>query len=170
MEGSNCWGYGCRTQHSYPRSRWITWRRPEVKFGRNVVKEKKNKKKNYQMRTKSPNKWELVLCWTCLEICLELPKSRYLISYKAIWWINSKVPEGSIITSKNNSVARESSRVSILKSRLNSTSHSACTSEVRDIFVRQTHVPNDRWCARAFFNLDTAAIQWRRPSVILQLI
>ena len=91
------------------------------------------------------------LCWTCLEICLELPKSRYLISYRAIWWINSKVPEGSMITSENNSVARESSRVIILKSRLNSTGHSACTSEVRDIFDRQTHVPNDWWqlmCSR----------------------
>ena len=30
-------------------------------------------------------------CWTCLETCLELPKSHYLISYIAIWWINSKV-------------------------------------------------------------------------------
>ena len=38
-EGSNYWGYGYKTQHSYPRSRLITWRRPEVKFGRNVVKE-----------------------------------------------------------------------------------------------------------------------------------
>ena len=91
------------------------------------------------------------LCWTCLETCLELPKSRYLISYIAIWWINSKVPEGSMITSENNSVARESSRVIILKSRLNSTGHSACTSEVRDIFDRKTHVPNDWWqlmCSR----------------------
>ena len=85
------------------------------------------------------------LCWTCLETCLELPKSRYLISYIEIWWINSKVPEGSMITSENNSVARESSCVIILKSRLNSTGHSAFTSEVRDIFDRQTHVPNDWW-------------------------
>ena len=43
-----------------------------------------------------------------------------------------------MITSENNSVARESSRVIILKSRLNSTGHSACTNEVRDIFDRQT--------------------------------
>ena len=50
-----------------------------------------------------------------------------------------------MITSENNSVARESSRMIILKSRLNSTGHSACTSEVRDIFDRQTHVPDD-WC------------------------
>ena len=79
------------------------------------------------------------------------PKSRYLISYITISWINSKVPEGSMITNENNSVARASSRVIILKSRLNSTGHSACASEVRDIFDRQTHVPNDRWqlmCSR----------------------
>ena len=46
MEGSNYWRYGYKTQHSYPRSRLITWRRPEVKFGRNVVKKKQHK--NYQ--------------------------------------------------------------------------------------------------------------------------
>ena len=57
----------------------------------------------------------------------------------------SKIPEGSVITSENNSVARESSRVIILKSRSNSTGHSTCTSEVRDIFHRQTHVINDWW-------------------------
>ena len=51
--------------------------------------------------------------------------------------------EGSMITSENSSAAHESPRVIILKSRLNSTGHSACTSEVRDIFDRQTHVPND---------------------------
>ena len=45
---------------------------------------------------------------------------------------------GSIITSENSSA-----RVIILKSRLNSTGHSACTSEVRDILDRQTHEPND---------------------------
>ena len=67
----------------------------------------------------------LDLCWTCLETCLVLPKSRYLISYIEIWWINSKVPEGSVITSENNSLAYESSCVIILKSRLNSTGHSA---------------------------------------------
>ena len=65
--------------------------------------------------------------------------------YIAIWWINSKVPEGSMITSENSSVARESSHVIILKSRLNSTGHSAFTSEVRKMFDRQTHVPNDWW-------------------------
>ena len=65
--------------------------------------------------------------------------------YIVIWWINSKVPEGSMITSENSSVARESSHVIILKSRLNSTGNSACTSEVHEIFDRQTHVPNDWW-------------------------
>ena len=44
MEGSNYWGYGYKTQYSYPRSRLITWRRPEVKFGRNVVKEETTQK------------------------------------------------------------------------------------------------------------------------------
>ena len=39
MEGSNYWGYGYKTQHSYLRSRLITWKRSEVKIGRNVVKE-----------------------------------------------------------------------------------------------------------------------------------
>ena len=94
------------------------------------------------------------------------PKSRYLISYIAIWWINSKVPIGLIITSENNSVARESSRVILLNSRLNSTGHSACTSEVRDIFDRQTRVSND-WCARSFSNLEAAETQRQRTSVIL---
>ena len=47
MDGSNYWGYGYKTQHSYPISRLITGRRSEVKFGRNVVK-KKNNTKNYQ--------------------------------------------------------------------------------------------------------------------------
>ena len=46
MEGSNYWGYGYKTQHFYPRSLLITWRRPGVKFGRNVVKKKQHK--NYQ--------------------------------------------------------------------------------------------------------------------------
>ena len=46
MEGSNYWGYSYKTQHSNPRSRLITWRSPEVKFGRNVVKKKQHK--NYE--------------------------------------------------------------------------------------------------------------------------
>ena len=85
------------------------------------------------------------LCWTCLETCLELPKSRYLIFYIAIRWINSKVPESPMNTSENNSIASESSRVIILKSRLKFTGHSACTREVREIFNRQTRIPNDWW-------------------------
>ena len=96
------------------------------------------------------------LCWACLETCLELPKSRYLFSYIGIWWINSKVPEGSMNTSENNSVVRESSRVIILKSRLNSTGHSACTHEVRDIF---------QWLMTADV---LARSQRQRPFVILQ--
>ena len=72
------------------------------------------------------------------------------IPYIAIWWVNSKVPEGSMITSENSSVARESSRVIISKSRLNSTGHSACTSEVHDIFDRQTHLPHEWWQLMCF--------------------
>ena len=90
------------------------------------------------------------LCWTCLETCLELPKSRYLVSLYSDLMDQFK---GSMITSENNRVARESSRVIILKSRLNSTGYSACTSEVRDIFDRQTRIPNDWWqpmCSRVF--------------------
>ena len=55
------------------------------------------------------------------------------------------------LTSENSSVARESSRVIILKSHLDSTGHSAWRIEVRDIFDRQTHVPKDWWqlmCSR----------------------
>ena len=44
MEGSNYWGYGYKTRHSYPR--------PEVKFGRNVVKEETTQHKNYQNEDK----------------------------------------------------------------------------------------------------------------------
>ena len=42
MEGSDYWGYGYKTQYSYPRSQLIPWRRPEVKFGRKVVRKTKN--------------------------------------------------------------------------------------------------------------------------------
>ena len=80
-----------------------------------------------------------------------------------------------MIPSENNSVARESSRVIILKPRLNSTGHAACTNEVRDIFDRQTHVPNDRWqlmCSRVLQPWDrrnsmTAPV---RNITLLQLI
>ena len=50
MEGCNYWGYGYKTQHSYPTPQLITWRRPEVKFGQNVVKKKQHK--NYQDQDK----------------------------------------------------------------------------------------------------------------------
>ena len=53
MECSNYWGYGYKTQNSYPRSRLITWRRLEVKFGRNVVRKTT---KTTKMRTKVRNK------------------------------------------------------------------------------------------------------------------
>ena len=44
-----------KTQHSYTRSRLITWRRPEVKFDRNVVRriKKKSKKKHQDEDKKS---------------------------------------------------------------------------------------------------------------------
>ena len=87
--------------------------------------------------------------WTSVEPfwkpVLNCPNLVTWFPYIAIWWINSKVSEGSMITSENSSVARESPRVIILKSRLNSTGYSTCTSEVRDIFDRLTHVPNDWW-------------------------
>ena len=50
-----------------------------------------------------------------------------------------------MISSENSSATRESSNVIILKSSLNFTGDSACTNEVRDIFDRQTYVPNDWW-------------------------
>ena len=74
-------------------------------------------------------------------------------SYIAIWWINSKVPEGSMITSKNSRATCESSCVIILKSRLNSRGHSACMREVRDIFDHQTYVLKYWWqlmCSHVF--------------------
>ena len=60
MDGSNYWGYGYKTQHSYPGLRLITWRRPEVKFDRNVVKKKQHK--NYQDEDKKSaiNKKKLI--------------------------------------------------------------------------------------------------------------
>ena len=104
---------------------------------------------------------------TCLETCLELLKSCYLISLYSDLMDQFEGSRRFDDHLWNSCATRESSRVIILKSRLNSTCHSACTSEVRNIFDRQTYVPNDSWCARTFSNLETAAIQWRRPSVIL---
>ena len=93
--------------------------------------------------------WQVGASWTSVEPVwkpvLNYQNLATWFPYIAIWWINSKVPEGLMITSENSSAARESSRVIILKSRLNSTGHSASTSKVCDIFDRQTHVPNDWW-------------------------
>ena len=58
LEGSNYWGYGHKTQHSYPRSRLITWWL-EVKFGRNVVRT--NNKKLSRWGQKVRNKQKLIL-------------------------------------------------------------------------------------------------------------
>ena len=52
------------------------------------------------------------LCWTCLETCLELLKSRYLVS---LYSDLMDYFEGSMITSENSSTTRESARVIILK-------------------------------------------------------
>ena len=82
---------------------------------------------------------------TCLETCLELPKSRYLIFLYSDLMDQFEGSQRFDDHQWNSSAARESSRVIILKSRLNSTGHYACTSEVRDIFYRQTYVPNNWW-------------------------
>ena len=88
-----------------------------------------------------------------------------LFPYIAIWWINWKVPEGSTINSENSSATRESSRVIILKSRLNP----ARARYVTFLIVRPMYpMTDDSWCAHAFSNLE-AAIQWQRPSVILNI-
>ena len=85
------------------------------------------------------------LCWTSLETCLELLKSCYLVSLYSHLMDQFEGFRRFDDHQWNSSAARESSRVIILKSRLNATGHSACTSEVRDIFDRQTYVPNDWW-------------------------
>ena len=95
------------------------------------------------------------LCWTSLETVLELLKSRYLIFLYSDLMDQFEGSRRFDDHQWNSSAARESSRLIILKSHLNSTGHSACTSEV-----------HDSWCARMFSNIETAAIQWRRPSVI----
>ena len=43
-----------RRKHSYPMSQLISWRRPEAKFGRNVMR--KNNRKTTKMRTEVRNK------------------------------------------------------------------------------------------------------------------
>ena len=82
---------------------------------------------------------------TCLETCLEWLKSRYLISLYSDLMDQFEGSQRFDDHQWNSSAARESPRVIILKSCLNSTGHSACTSEVHDIFDHQTHVPNDWW-------------------------
>ena len=79
------------------------------------------------------------LCWTCLETFLELPKSHYLISLYSDLMDHFKGSQRFDDHQWNSSAARERSCGIILKSCLNSTGHSACTSEVRDIFDHQTH-------------------------------
>ena len=81
----------------------------------------------------------------CLETCLELPISRYLISLYRDLMDQFKGSQRLDDHQWNSSAARESSRVIILEWRLNSTGHSAWTSKVRDIFDRQTYVANDWW-------------------------
>ena len=85
------------------------------------------------------------LCWTCLESCLDLPKSRYLIFLYSDLMDQFEGSRRFNDHQWNSSATRESSRVIILKSRLNSTGHSVCMSDVRNIFDRQTYVPNDWW-------------------------
>ena len=62
MEGSNYWGYGYKTQHSYPKSRLITWRRPEVKFVRNVMKKKQHKNYYDEDKKSAINKKLILTC------------------------------------------------------------------------------------------------------------
>ena len=72
MEGSNYCGNCYKTQHSYPRSRLITWRRPEVKFGRNVVKEETTQKLP-RWGQKVPNKY--VCLFQCILTEAVFPKT-----------------------------------------------------------------------------------------------
>ena len=107
------------------------------------------------------------LCWTCLKTCLELPKSRYLVSLYSDLMDQF---EGSMITCENIIATRESSHVIILKSRLKSTGHSAARARFWTFLIVRPMYPmtDDSWCARTFSNFEPATIQWRRPSVILQ--
>ena len=82
-------------------------------------------------------------------------------SYITIWWNQFEGSWRFDAHQWNGSATHESSRAIILKSRFFSTGHSACTSEVRDIFliVRPLYpMTDDSWCARMFFNLENAAI------------
>ena len=82
---------------------------------------------------------------TCLKTCLELPKSRYLIFLYSNLMDQFEGFRRFDDHQWNSCATYECSRGIILKSCLNSTGDSACTSEVRDIFDRQTHVRNDWW-------------------------
>ena len=66
-------------------------------------------------------------------------------SYITFWWNQFEGSRRFDAHQWNSSATPEISRVIILKSRFFSTNHSACTREVRDIFDRQTFVPNDWW-------------------------
>ena len=107
------------------------------------------------------------LCWTCLETCLELPKS-----YIAIWWINSKVPEGSMITS--GTVMQHMKVHAWLYQNHAWTLQVTLPARARFVtflIVRPMYLmTDDSLCAQTFSNLETAAIQWWRPSLILQSV
>ena len=88
MEGSNDWGYGYKTQHSYPRSRLVTWRRSEVKFSRNVGR--RNNKKPTKMRTKSPQ-WIRINSQISLQVILFLSKLEIICLHTCIAIASSKL-------------------------------------------------------------------------------
>ena len=99
----------------------------------------------------------LDLCWTCLE---NLPWTPQISLLYFLYRDLMDQFEGSRRlgdTSENNCVARESSCVIILKSRLKSTGHSAHMRQVRDIF---------QWLMTADVLMRS---QRQRPIVILHL-
>ena len=78
-------------------------------------------------------------------LCLELLKSRNLIFLYSNLMDQLEGSHRFDYHQWSSSATRDNSLVIILKSCLNSTGHSACTSEVRVICDRQTYVPNDWW-------------------------
>ena len=82
---------------------------------------------------------------TCLKPVLNYQNLATWFSYITIWWKQFGGSRRFDGHQWNSSATHESSRVIILKSRFFSTGHSAWTSEIRDIFDRQTFVPNDWW-------------------------
>ena len=74
------------------------------------------------------------LCWNLFENPLELQNLATWFSYIAIWWNQFEGSWRFDALQWNSNATRESSRVIILKSRFFSTGHSACTSEISDIF------------------------------------